>query len=328
MAHPPQRGNKRNYAVIVGLAGLLGASTVAPGCDDITAQSFGGNATGTGGGAGLLPDGGLARGHGGTTAILLPNGGAGGRAAAAGGAGGTPASTSGTGGATISIPPAAGSGGVGATGSVTGSGGASSGGSTGSSGTGGAPGSGGTATVVKGTGGLASTGGVTSSGGVTGTGGVTSSGGVSGSGGVASAGGKAGAGSAGGSPGKPGPGSGGGGAPAAMGSGGDTQQNPDACTKLISDYDDALAAARSCDAGPKAAMSCTKSVPAALSGCAASCDTFVDYFSKPKMIQQQWSKAGCKAESCTAALCLNPTEATCVAAAGGKGTCTDTLLGI
>jgi len=115
------------------------------------------------------------------------------------------------------------------------------------------------------------------------------------------------------------------------GTGGDTVKDPpamDACTKLITDYDDAVATAKACDAGPKSATECAKAVPAKLSGCGATCTTFVDDDSKPKMILQQWMKAGCKADSCALNVCVNPTGASCVADSGSKGTCTDSVLGI
>src|SRR3569623_400004 len=111
------------------------------------------------------------------------------------------------------------------------------------------------------------------------------------------------------------------------GVGGDkTPTDPDACTKLIATYDDAVAKGKSCDAGAKG-PSCEKPVPAKLSGCGAACTTFVDDDSMAKMIQQQWSKAGCVPDACAVELCVNPTSASCTGS-GNKGTCADSLLGI
>jgi len=175
--------------------------------------------------------------------------------------------------------------------------------------------------VVKGTGGVASTGGISGTGGVTASGGRTSTGGVTGTGGMATSTGGA-SGSAGGAPGgadgKPGPGGGGG-----------NGKDQAMCATLSAQYDDAVSAAKSCDANPKAATkACAKAVPASLSGCGAACTTFVDDDAKPKMIQQQWMKAGCTADSCTTILCVSPLGASCVSTTNDKGTCTDSLLGI
>lgn len=94
------------------------------------------------------------------------------------------------------------------------------------------------------------------------------------------------------------------------------------CAKLITAYDDALAQAKMCDAGAKGAP-CTKSVPAQLSGCQAACTTFVNDDSKPKMLQQQWTKLGCVPEGCPVTVCINPAKASCTVGGGDKGTCTD-----
>ena len=303
--------------MIAGLAALLGAAAVAPGCDDITARSFGGNAAETGG-VGVLPDGGLSRGHGGATvAISTPSTGAGGMAAAAGGASGAQAVEPASGGGTAPSAPV-----------TTGTGGVAAVGTGGSiiavpSGTGGS-----IVAVPSGSGGAVATGGVSGSGGApapvpTSTGGMPGTGGVAATGGMLAAGGasgKSGMGAASGGSGPPPPPAGGGGA------GDKTPTDPDACTKLIATYDDAVAKGKSCDAGAKG-PSCEKPVPAKLSGCGAACTTFVDDDSMAKMIQQQWSKAGCVPDACAVELCVNPTSASCTGS-GNKGTCADSLLGI
>lgn len=323
--------------MIASVAALLGAALVAQGCDDITARSFGGNVAGPGGATGALPDGGLARGHGGTTAISVATGGAEGRTPAGGSAGASqPASTGGAGAAPATSQPSTPTSGAGGT-PVSGTGGvmtvipAGSGGAVGAVATGGTLGAG----ATLGSGGMVpanpSTGGLSTT---TGTGGMPA---VTGSGGGSAATGTGGKGGAGGSP-KTGGSAGAG--PAAPGAGGgtqnqndnsdeDAQKGPDSCAKLIADYDDAVTKGKSCDAKSKGASSCAKTVPAELSGCGASCNTFVDDDGMVNMVRQKWMKAGCVAASCALEVCVSPTAASCASDGhDDKGTCTDSLLGL
>jgi hypothetical protein len=325
MPYRLRRQDPNNYAAFASLAILIASAAVAPGCDDVTARSFGGNAVETGGVSGLSPDGGLARGHGGATAaISVP--GTGGTSATDGGVTvpDTPApEPTGTGGVPVTTPsqPVAGTGGMTATGTggtaVIGTGGTAP--TSVPSGSGGALGTGG---ALSGTGGVLATGGVQGSGGS-----PTVPAATGGAGGAMStgAGGKSGTGAMGGGPGKTMPGSGGS-QPPQGDTGGRSPSDTDACAKLISDYDMAVSKGKACDAGAKGAT-CSKAVPAKLSGCGAGCTTFVDDDSMAKMVQQQWTKAGCMPAACGAEVCVSPTSASCDGE-GNKATCTDSLLGV
>jgi hypothetical protein len=125
-----------------------------------------------------------------------------------------------------------------------------------------------------------------------------------------------------------------GGAPAkgAGGAAGSSDEMPAgkaACAQYIADYDAALVKARECDGKADA---CGKAVPAALSGCKASCKTYVDDDGALKEILRQWDKAGCESATCQAVVCIN-TGASCDMSGAGKndragkqGTCSDGLI--
>jgi hypothetical protein len=161
------------------------------------------------------------------------------------------------------------------------------------------------------------------------TGGVPATGGVSGTAGAPAAGGtpvtstSTGGATAQGSGGRPAPGAG--------GAGGDATAGGDAaCAQYVADYDAALAKARECTGKGD---ECGKSVPAALSGCKASCKTYVEDDTALKDIRRQWDKAGCVSAACSAVVCISGTSSCDTSGSDGKddraakkGMCSDSLI--
>lgn len=123
----------------------------------------------------------------------------------------------------------------------------------------------------------------------------------------------------------------------AAGAGGDMAAGKNACAQYAAAYDMAMADAKLCDVNADA---CGKLVPAALSGCKASCQTYVQDDSMLSELRRQWDKAGCASEACGATICINIAAGSCKANNGAddadtkknskadqkKGTCTDGLI--
>jgi hypothetical protein len=123
----------------------------------------------------------------------------------------------------------------------------------------------------------------------------------------------------------------------AAGNGGDMPASKTTCAQYAADYETALAKAKECDVKADA---CGKMVPAALSGCKASCQTYVQDDSALTELRRQWEKDRCAPETCVAAICINIAAGSCKAsnsaedagskkepkAAQQKGTCTDGLI--
>ena len=182
--------------------------------------------------------------------------------------------------------------------------------------TGGAPGTGGglggTTAVGVATGGVS---------GVT-TGGVSGSAGARAAGGTPMSGTPTGGATVGGPGGAPAPGAGGAGS-------GEPAGSANACAQYVADYETALAKAKECTGKGD---ECGKAVPAALTGCRASCMTYVEDDAALKDIRRLWDKAGCVSQSCAAVVCIS-SAASCDTSGIGKddrgakkGICSDNLI--
>jgi len=92
------------------------------------------------------------------------------------------------------------------------------------------------------------------------------------------------------------------------------------CAQLAQDYDKAMTAARMCKAK---ADSCKSLAPQHLSGCGASCLTYVDKAMDLDMIQMKWTNAGCVDSGCPQPIaCIPPISGSCDST---TGTCADLL---
>jgi hypothetical protein len=93
------------------------------------------------------------------------------------------------------------------------------------------------------------------------------------------------------------------------------------CSDLSSQYQTALATARSCMLNTSG--QCTQMVSGDLSPCFSNCQIFVNDATALNPLKAQWLQAGCNEGvfACPAIACAQPRSGDCVAADGGSATC-------